>query len=63
MVKTLRNRLQKTKLNVKHVDTIFGIEGQKMIWIPKLIYNYNHKMEGVDLVDQHIAYYQPNVRY
>ena len=34
-----------------------------MIWIPKLIDDYNHKMGGVHLVDQYIAYYQPNVPY
>ena len=38
----------------------FGTEGQKMIWIPKIIDDYNHKTGGVDLVDQRIAYYQPN---
>ena len=34
-----------------------------MIWIPKLIDDYNHKMGGVNLFDQCIAYYQPNVPY
>ena len=49
-------------MKAKHIDELFGTEGQKMIWIPKLIDDYNHKMGGVDLVDQHIAYYQPNVQ-
>ena len=61
MVKRSRKRPKKIKLNAKHVDTIFGTEGQMMNWIPKLIGDYNHKMGGVDLVDQCITYYQPNV--
>ena len=51
-----------TVLNKRHVQKIFGTEGKKDIYIPTLINDYNRNMGGVDVADQRIAYYQPNVR-
>ena len=62
IIKRTRKRPRKTKLNSRHVDKIFGKNGKAEIFIPTLIDDYNHKIGGVDLVDQRIAYYQPNVR-
>ena len=63
IIKRTRKRPRKTKLNSRHVDAIFGKNGKAEIFIPTLIDDYNHKMGGVDLVDQRIAYYQPKVLY
>ena len=60
--KIIRKQPQKTLLNARHIDKIFGDEGKKEISIPTLIDHYNYKMGGVDVADQRIAYYQPNVR-
>ena len=48
--------------NRRHVQKIWGKEGRKLIHIPLLVDNYNHWMLGIDLVDQRIAYYHPDLR-
>ena len=60
----LRNRRRPriTDKNKNHVREVWGDEGSKPIFIPQLIDDYNHWMGGVDLSDQRIAYYQPNLR-
>ena len=52
---------RKTIKNSKHVDKVWGEDMKKNIYIPKLIDNYNHWIGGVDLADQRVAYYIPNL--
>ena len=52
---------RKTIKNSKHVDKVWGEDKKKKIYIPKLIDDYNHWMGGVDLADQRVAYYIPNL--
>ena len=52
---------RKTIKNSKHVDKVWGEDNKKRIHIPKLIDNYNHWMGSVDLADQRVAYYIPNL--
>ena len=61
-VNRARKRPRVTVKNKNHVSKIWGTESIKKIWIPKLIDDYNHWMGGVDLVDQRIAYYHPDLR-
>lgn len=62
IVKRTRKRPRETKNNKKHVKEVWGDDGKKDIYIPCLIDDYNHWMGGVDLSDQRIAYYHPDVR-
>ncbi len=62
IIERYRRRPRKTLKNKAHVDQIWGQQGKVDIWIPKLIDVYNHWMVGVDLCDQHISYYHPNIR-
>ncbi len=62
VIRKNRKRPRMTVLNKRHVQSIFGTEGKKQIYIPTLINDYNCKMGGVDVADQRIAYYQPNVQ-
>ena len=57
-----RRRPRMTDKNKAHVREVWGNEGVKKIKIPTLIDDYNHWMGGVDLADQRIAYYQPDLR-
>eukprot|EP00957_Ditylum_brightwellii_P097389 7417533-Ditylum_brightwellii.AAC.1 len=43
------------------MQAIWGDYGKKDIFIPQLINNYNHWMGGVDLVNQRISYYHPDI--
>ena len=61
MIKRNRKKPRKTGKNKAHIDRIWGDEGSREIYIPNLIDDYNHWMGGVDLADQLIAYYQPNI--
>ena len=62
IVKHNRKALCVTQLNKNHVSKIWGDSGKKEIYIPSLIDDYNHWMGDVDLSDQHIAYYHPNIK-
>ena len=62
IVKRLRKKPRKTGKNKRHVDKIWGDKGAVPIFIPVMIDNYNFWMGGVDLSDQRIAYYHPDVR-
>ena len=62
MIKRLRKRPRVTNNNKNHVSKIWGDKGTVQIFIPTLIDDYNHWMGGVDLCDQRIAYYHPNLR-
>ena len=61
-IKRMRKRPRKTAKNKNHVDRVWGDQGKVQIYIPPLIDNYNYWMGGVDVSDQRIAYYQPNLR-
>ena len=62
IIERCRRRPRKTLKNKARVDRIWGQQGKVDIWIPKLIDDYDHWMGGVDLCDQHISYYHPNIR-
>lgn len=57
-----RRRPRVTGKNKNHVKAVWGDDGVKAIHIPTLIDDYNHWMGGVDVADQRIAYYQPDLR-
>ena len=60
-IQRLRRKPRKTLRNTKHVERIWGNEGAVLIDIPVIIDDYNHWMGGVDLADQRIAYYHPDL--
>ena len=62
MSKRNRKKQRKTPKNASHVDKIWGSKGSAMIYIPTMIDDYNHWMGGVDLSDQRISYYHPDLR-
>ena len=62
MIERCRRRPRKTQKNQSHAENVWGSKGKVNIMIPKLIDDYNHWMGGVDLYDQHISYYHPNIR-
>ena len=62
IVKRLRKKPRITPNNKKHVQKIWGDKGAVPIFIPRLIDNYNFWMNGVDLTDQRVSYYHPNLR-
>jgi hypothetical protein len=39
------------------VQAVFGSESKKKLKIPKIIDNYNHYMNGIDIADQLRSYY------
>ena len=43
--------------NKRHVDKVWGKHGKVHVWIPK----NNHWIFGVDLADQKISYYNPDI--
>lgn len=61
-IKKCRRRPRTNSTNKKHVDEIWGEHPSCNVWIPVIIDDYNHFMLGVDVADQLIAYYRPNVR-
>ena len=61
-VKRVRKRPRITTLNKKHVQSVWGNDGTKEIFIPTMIDDYNHWMLGVDVCDQRISYYHANLR-
>ena len=60
--RTMEKKPRKTPKNEKHVDLVWGNNGRQKIKIPTVIDDYNHWMGGVDLADQRISYYHPNLR-
>lgn len=61
-VKRNRKHPRSTNKNKKHVKKVWGDNGTVEVFIPTLIDDYNHWMGGVDLSDQRIAYYHPDMR-
>ena len=61
IVKNVRRKPRITQKNKAHVEKVWGKLGKIIIGIPKLIDDYNHWMGGVDLADQRIAYYMPDL--
>ena len=58
----LRWKPRENQVNKAHVRNVWGELPVIPISIPKVIDNYNHWMGGVDLADQYISYYRPNIR-
>ena len=58
----MEKKSRKTPKNEKHVDLVWGNNGRQKIKIPTVIDDYNHWMGDVDLADQRISYYHPNLR-
>ncbi len=61
-IERLRKKPRLTTTNSSHVKQVWGDKGCTNIKIPTLIDDYNHWMGGVDMSDQLIAYYHPNLR-
>ena len=61
-IKKCRRRPRTTTTNKRHVDQVWGPHARANVWIPVIIDDYNFFMLGVDLADQLIAYYRPDVR-
>ena len=57
-----RRRPRITQNNRNHVSKVWGTQGVMKVYIPLLVDHYNHWMGGVDLSDQRIAYYMPDLR-
>ena len=63
MIKRCRRRPRKIQKNQAYIEKVWGSKGKVNMMIPKLIDVYNHCMGGVDSCDQHISYYNTNIRY
>jgi hypothetical protein len=55
-VERKRRRPRQTSTNAATVRRVFGVEPTKVLAIPKIIDDYNHKMNGVDIADQLRSY-------
>ena len=62
MIDRIRRRPGKAIENQEHVDKVWGSNGKTEVYIPKFIDDYNHWMGEVDFIDQHVAFYYPNVK-
>jgi Transposase IS4 len=51
-IKRLRKRLSSTSVNAAIVRPVFGNEPYKWLYIPRVIDDYNHYMNSVDLANQ-----------
>ena len=61
-IERLRKKPRQTTTNKNHLEAVWGNDGCTNIFIPTLVDDYNHWMGGVDMTDQLIAYYHPNIR-
>ena len=61
-IERLRKKPRSTATNKNHVEAVWGNNGSTNIYIPTLVDDYNHWMGGVDMTDQLISYYHPNIR-
>jgi Transposase IS4 len=52
-----RRRPRETSTNATKVRAVFGSQPKKKLRIPKIIDDYNHYMNGVDIADQLRSYY------
>ena len=52
-----RKKLRINKFNRKYICLVWGDNLAVTVKIPQLINDYNHRMLGVNLVDQLITYY------
>jgi len=57
-----RRRPKANNTNRRNIQDVWGTSHVANIDIPSVINNYNHWMGGVDLADQLIAYYRPDLR-
>ena len=62
VIPRLRKKPRPTATNTSHLKEVWGDDGYTTIKIPTLIDDYNHWMGGVDMSDQFIAYYHPDLR-
>ena len=51
-VETVRRRPRITSTTSRKLRRVFGNASTKRLAIPKIVYDYNHNMNGVDIVDQ-----------
>ncbi|CAG8721120.1 19560_t:CDS:2, partial [Cetraspora pellucida] len=56
-VKWERKRPRETSTNAIKVRTVFGSKLKKRLKIPKVVDNYNHNMNSIDVTDQLRSYY------
>eukprot|EP00957_Ditylum_brightwellii_P179988 13710248-Ditylum_brightwellii.AAC.1 len=61
MVERARRRPRIMVLNKKHTKDVWDDAGKKERNILRIIDDHNHWMDGVDISDQRITYYHPNV--
>ena len=57
-----RKKPRRTKTNSKFIDVVWKDGPVRKLRIPRLIDDYNHWMGAVDVADQRIAYYAPDMR-
>ncbi len=58
----IRRRLRENKINKQALPKVCGNNQTAIVGIPEAIDYYNHKMKGVDMVDQLISNYWPLLR-
>ena len=57
-----RRRPRVTRVSKAHIESAWGGRPTAEIEIPTVIDDYNHIMGGVDMADQRISYFHPNLR-
>lgn len=61
-ISCVRRRPRITRTNRTHVDKVWNECFSRSIAIPKVIDDYNNSMNAVDIADQRISNYMPNLR-